>query len=286
MNDLEQPTDNRQEEVKRMDPYVNKLPELVREQKTQIDDLKNVQRRLKKNLMKVVVTAVILGVLLVVTGFFPIRTTIVPWLRENLVTESTTEESALTDSPTTESVVVESSTSESSVSEPTVTDESDAENVEQEKDPSATDNQESDNSTYITTFELDGVTFNFPVHTDDLLQNGWQMSGENQDSANPDLIVQSLYDAAGSSAYLYKTAEGTVTQVSIGLATPETTCFGLHQGQNFAEVDAVFQNAENRVSENAESTEGKGVVTYVYSGYSIKVTLINGGVSSAELMLN
>ena len=106
MNELEQPTNNRQDEVKRMDPYVNKLPELVREQKKQIDDLKNVQRRLKKNLMKVVVTAVILGVLLVVTGFFPIRTTIVPWLRENLVTESTTEESALTDSPTTESVVV------------------------------------------------------------------------------------------------------------------------------------------------------------------------------------
>ena len=146
MNDLEQPTDNRQEEVKRMDPYVNKLPELVREQKKQIDDLKNVQRRLKKNLMKVIVTAVILGVLLVVTGFFPIRTTIVPWLRENLATEVPTKESTVTDSSTTESVVVESSTSESSVSEPTVTDESDAENVEQEKDTSATDNQESDNS--------------------------------------------------------------------------------------------------------------------------------------------
>lgn len=276
LNDLEQSMDNRQRVGEKNDPYVNKLPELVREQKQQIEDLEVVQKRLKKNLIKVIVTAVILGVLLVVTGIFPIRTTIVPWIMGETVIESN-----VTDSIDAGDAEQSKKTSEEKAGSKTGkdVDVSDQSKGEQPSDHSQTE------TSVITSFELDGVTYNFPVHSDDLLKNGWQMIGENQDSSNPDLMVQSLYDAAGSSAYLYKTADGTVTQVSVGLATPETTCFGLHQGMNISEVDAVFSNVQNRVSENAESTEGKGVVTYSYSGYSIRVTLINGGVSSVELML-
>lgn len=276
LNDLEQSMDNRQRVGEKNDPYVNKLPELVREQKQQIEDLEVVQKRLKKNLIKVIVTAVILGVLLVVTGIFPIRTTIVPWILGETVIESN-----VTDSTDAGDAEQSKKTAEKKTGSKTG---KDVDVPEQPKDEQPSDHSQTETSV-ITSFELDGVTYNFPVHSDDLLKNGWQMIGENQDSSNPDLMVQSLYDAAGSSAYLYKTADGTVTQVSVGLATPETTCFGLHQGMNISEVDAVFSNAENRASENAESAEGKGVVTYSYSGYSIRVTLINGGVSSVELML-
>ena len=38
LNDLEQSMDNRQRVGEKNDPYVNKLPELVREQKQQIEE--------------------------------------------------------------------------------------------------------------------------------------------------------------------------------------------------------------------------------------------------------
>ena len=276
LNDLEQSMDNRQRVREKNDPYVNKLPELVREQKQQIEDLEVVQKRLKKNLIKVIVTAVILGVLLVVTGIFPIRTTIVPWiLGETVIESNVTDSTNVGDTAQSKKIAEEKTGSKTGKN----VDVSDQSKGEQTSSHSQTE------TSVITSFELDGVTYNFPVHSDDLLKNGWQMIGENQDSSNPDLMVQSLFDAAGSSAYLYKTAEGTVTQISIGLATPETSCFGLHQGMSLSEVDAAFVNPISRVSDNAESIEGKGVVTYSYSGYSIRVTLINGGVSSVELML-
>ena len=60
LNDLEQSIDNRQRVGEKNDPYVNKLPELVREQKQQIEDLEVVQKRLKKNLIKASVAILVL----------------------------------------------------------------------------------------------------------------------------------------------------------------------------------------------------------------------------------
>ena len=138
----------------------------------------------------------------------------------------------------------------------------------------------------ILDFDLNGIEYGFPVNSEELIANGWQVLSENPDDRNPDLMVVSMYDEAGDGAYLYRTAEGEVTGFAIGLATEESSMLGVKQGMTLAETDEVFYDATDSASDNAEATEGRGANTYSYEGYEITVTFVNGGASSVELTKN
>lgn len=135
-------------------------------------------------------------------------------------------------------------------------------------------------------FELNGISFNYPLSAQALVQSGFTYDTQTMSPFSMTKVTAAYTDSYNSTVLITYDSEKGEESACENLAvkfSSDTSFLGLTQKSDYGAVTEIFKNADSQESAEYDASTSTGTVYFKFGSYEIGVSLKNNAVSSAVI---